>query len=591
MYLLEYNRLEYTVDHAVKGPDYIHGYDAAGNLIVSFEGVTDFEDFVYDGEFMDPEHCLEESCNVIRNAAGQLVRQDGTVAPISQGRGASYKFYTPGWKRVLNIIRGSGGVLNLCYGQSSPLYMAQVAGVVFSGFVKYGGDTRAEAKPVLYQLYNNIFGSNAALERPGSIKKVRIGYPDPNQANYNNGTSSGLTNPINCYLDVYVDFDTSKLSNVGFQMNYSGFADNHHCKAINVETNAVDTGVYGEKLVYYELELKQGTELYMPEGALEAKQIHKNTEEVWSGVEVADKICPAIQIEGNKATKLVICEPVEKYPLRVTTDLDATTASLHTLMHSGKNMLSKGSSVIPTAAGATYTKNGVTFTVLPDGSIKVFGECTTKFTVLIGSVKLPPGEYTYSFGYTGCATVYGQLHKYIDSTDVNFDTVITGIGNKNSKATFSLAEPTIVRSRIYCAVGTCDAVVHPQIELGNVATEYEQHHSVDHVLELVEAKYRRVWWDKGECEYIDEESESGVSTRYFTPHKFPAFPGTNILYTFDSAPYVAELSGRANPAKKLESVPNIYSGTQAEFEALGSSFGQVGDIFIVYDDAAPAEEV
>lgn len=184
----------------------------------------------------------------------------------SQGRSAKYSFTTPGWKRVLNIIRGSGGMLNFCFGQSSPLYMAQVAGIMFSGFVKYGNDTSNNAKPVIYQMYNNIFGEDEALKNPGSITKVRIGYPDPNQDKYDNGTANAIRNPINCYLDVYVDFDKAALNsgNVGFQMNYSGFADSHNCEAIMAEMDAVDTGVYGEKLLYYELTLDKKGGIYMP---------------------------------------------------------------------------------------------------------------------------------------------------------------------------------------------------------------------------------------------------------------------------------------------------------------------------------------
>ena len=207
----------------------------------------------------------------------------------SQGRSAKYNFTTPGWKRVLNIIRGSGGMLTFCYGQSSPLYMAQVAGIVFSGFVKYGNDTSADTKPVLYQMYNNIFGEDDALENPGSITKVRIGYPDPDQDNYDNGTSDAIRNPVNCYLDVYVDFDKNALNSgsVGFQMNYAGYSDSHNCEAITGETNAVNVGIYGEKLLYHELTLDKKSGIYMPGWGIQAKEISADSMRV-GGKKVLD---------------------------------------------------------------------------------------------------------------------------------------------------------------------------------------------------------------------------------------------------------------------------------------------------------------
>lgn len=72
----------YTVDHAVKGADYIHGYDADNRLVVSFEGITDFSVVTYDGEYMSPEVCLEESCNIVKYVADELVKSDGTPIPV-----------------------------------------------------------------------------------------------------------------------------------------------------------------------------------------------------------------------------------------------------------------------------------------------------------------------------------------------------------------------------------------------------------------------------------------------------------------------------------------------------------------------------
>lgn len=78
MATLTYNGTSYTVDHAVKGADFIHGYDANAVMIVSFEGIKDFSAFDYDGTYMEPEHCLAEGCNDVKFAGGIWQTRDGT---------------------------------------------------------------------------------------------------------------------------------------------------------------------------------------------------------------------------------------------------------------------------------------------------------------------------------------------------------------------------------------------------------------------------------------------------------------------------------------------------------------------------------
>ena len=79
MATLTYNGTSYTVDHAVKGTDFIHGYDTNAVMIVSFEGITNFSDFTYDGTYMEPEHCLAEGCNDVKYVDGGLKKADGTA--------------------------------------------------------------------------------------------------------------------------------------------------------------------------------------------------------------------------------------------------------------------------------------------------------------------------------------------------------------------------------------------------------------------------------------------------------------------------------------------------------------------------------
>lgn len=81
MATLTFNGESFTVDHAAKGADYIHGYDANGVLVVSFDGVTDFSGFTYDGEYMNPGDCMGESCNAVRYVGGKLVNANGAAIP------------------------------------------------------------------------------------------------------------------------------------------------------------------------------------------------------------------------------------------------------------------------------------------------------------------------------------------------------------------------------------------------------------------------------------------------------------------------------------------------------------------------------
>lgn len=83
MATLTFNGESFTVDHAVKGADYIHGYDANGVLVVAFDGVADFTGFTYDGDYMEPGECLTEHCNTVRYCGGALKTLDGKVVMLT----------------------------------------------------------------------------------------------------------------------------------------------------------------------------------------------------------------------------------------------------------------------------------------------------------------------------------------------------------------------------------------------------------------------------------------------------------------------------------------------------------------------------
>lgn len=87
---LKYKDLTYNVNHAVKGPDYIHGYNANGDCVVAFDGVANFSGFEYDGVYLDPAECFTESCNGVKHVGGRLLRMDGT--PVDRGTFGAYAF-------------------------------------------------------------------------------------------------------------------------------------------------------------------------------------------------------------------------------------------------------------------------------------------------------------------------------------------------------------------------------------------------------------------------------------------------------------------------------------------------------------------
>ena len=68
----------YAVDHAVKGADYIHGYDASGVCIIAFEDVADLNAIGYDGEYLAPGDCEAEACNKVVYCGGKLKTLGGT---------------------------------------------------------------------------------------------------------------------------------------------------------------------------------------------------------------------------------------------------------------------------------------------------------------------------------------------------------------------------------------------------------------------------------------------------------------------------------------------------------------------------------
>lgn len=129
MATLTFNGVSYTVDHAVKGVNYIHGYDANSKMVVAFDNVVDFSGFTYSGAYLNPSHCLAESCNDVKYANNTLTTRDGN---------AIFGTYT----HSAGNLTGGGENGRFKATSSGPISSIKVNGMTCS--VKCGEDTEME---------------------------------------------------------------------------------------------------------------------------------------------------------------------------------------------------------------------------------------------------------------------------------------------------------------------------------------------------------------------------------------------------------------------------------------------------------------
>ena len=306
------------------------------NADANGDGVVDLNDAVYVLEAVNNPDKYPGMYDTVPDA---YVTQK--LSETSQGRSAKYNFTTPGWKRILNMIRATNGAIDLGLASGNPYRMVQALALDITGFVKYPEDT-TDSKPTIIKRYENRFGEDDAVkDHPFKVSKIRIGYPKKGtEFPETDGNTNYKVNPVNCYVDIYVDFVSStgkgnlyftgvssyaicdnQLSDgciyvvkdwkdegngdleivfeggeyiqvstnglgyvldevaagtklyfeeetdslyfvkekdhnyIAFNMNYAGFANSHNCEAITEETDATDTGIYGEELTYYEVDV------------------------------------------------------------------------------------------------------------------------------------------------------------------------------------------------------------------------------------------------------------------------------------------------------------------------------------------------
>lgn len=141
-----------------------------------------------------------------------------------------------------------------------------------------------------------------------------------------------------------------------------------------------------------------------------------------------------------------------------------------TVTRCGKNLLP-----FPYAS-AEQTYNGVTFTPNEDGSVTVNGTATgdgISFMLVNtgpgGRRHLPAGTYFLSCPELATADLYMSIFFYDDNETTEFN----GTGGKNKAFTLDKSQYYGVYFRIYGGVTVTNLTLHPQLELGDTATEYE----------------------------------------------------------------------------------------------------------------------
>lgn len=188
-----------------------------------------------------------------------------------EGFSSKYNIAQTGWHRVLNTIRGNGGQLYLTIANTN--YNMQSIVVDMQGFVRYKG--ASEVDPNFAQ--RSIFTPCATTSQMDDLffcrfTKIRIGYPKQDMIGVNPARiDSG--SPINCYVDVYIDFDYTSTKQLTCQ--FTGKSMQHNAYNIVEETTSsnyravydpvnktpypegqgptqdLTHGLYGEELEFY----------------------------------------------------------------------------------------------------------------------------------------------------------------------------------------------------------------------------------------------------------------------------------------------------------------------------------------------------
>ena len=185
MATITFNGISYTVDHAVKGPDYVHGYAADGTPVFCIEGITDFSVVTYDGTYMSPDDCATEGCNNVMQVAGELQTADGdpVTAAVGNanklgGKGAS-EYFTKSGGEIDGSIKASGaefGELSVVKNGTGGSYTKHVNDNGILGYLGYNADSDVVAMTgagnTRYLLHDGNVGDYAVTKNGIGIQEI-----------------------------------------------------------------------------------------------------------------------------------------------------------------------------------------------------------------------------------------------------------------------------------------------------------------------------------------------------------------------------------------------------------------------------------
>lgn len=263
------------------GPILISGEFVGKVTLLDVKDKVSIEDF---NKQMTAKADLVDGKVPVEQIPAQTVLLEGL--PVGEGRnfeGQLTNSKTPEWRRILNVIRGTSGTVNITlYNKTQDGDRGRGAEFLsfdFTGFVEYsnfnwGSETIG---PKIIKNFEHFY--REINDAPASrISQIRIGYPDPalNSGNFpipdKDGDFDKSTNPVNCYVDVLIDKPGT--STADLLVNFFGYADSHNCYSImddstksgvlkfadgsteavidgvTVQSNNLNYGMYGEKLKF-----------------------------------------------------------------------------------------------------------------------------------------------------------------------------------------------------------------------------------------------------------------------------------------------------------------------------------------------------
>lgn len=188
-------------------------------------------------------------------------------------------------------------------------------------------------------------------------------------------------------------------------------------------------------------------------------------ESAWSSKNIVDKLCPSFTESGA----IVACEPVEGYPLTVTTDAEATT-----ITRCGKNLANLRETKNDGLYGLNATKQ-IDNTILVNGTSQIDANNVYLTNYLKGQgnwISLKKGTYTIkveiiSGTINGAQIVFATNY---GSTNSNFSYVALNVASTFTMSADGICAAILQFSRNGTAT---NAVVRVQIEKGNTATAFE----------------------------------------------------------------------------------------------------------------------